>query len=221
VRAAEPAATDPHAGQPLLRTGPPPAEAAAAAIFVHGRGGSARDILTLADELDLPDLACVAPQAAGSTWYPYSFLAPIERNEPGLSSALSVVAGLVRELESEGIPPTRVLIAGFSQGACLAAEFAARHAGRFGGIAVLTGGLIGPDATPRDYEGDFDGTPVFLGSSDPDPHVPWSRVEETAAVFEGLGASVDLRRYPGMGHTVNEEELEAVRGLAAALSEDR
>lgn len=201
--------------------GPPPAQASGAAIFVHGRGGSARDILTLAAELALPDLACLAPQAAGSTWYPYSFLAPIERNEPGLSSGLSVLAGLVDELESEGIPPERVLIAGFSQGACLGSEFAARHATRFGGLAVLTGGLLGPEGTPRDYEGDFDGTPVFLGSSDPDPHVPWTRVEETAAVFEGMGASVELRRYPGMGHTVNAEELEAVSAIASAMLESR
>lgn len=204
-----------------MRMGPPPAEASGAAIFVHGRGGSARDILTLAAELALPDLACLAPQAAGSTWYPYSFLAPIERNEPGLSSALSVLAGLVDELKSEGIPPARILIAGFSQGACLASEFAARHATRFGGLAVLTGGLLGPDGTPRDYEGGFEGTPVFLGSSDPDPHVPWARVEETAAVFEGMGASVELRRYPGMGHTVNAEEIEATRAIASAMLESR
>lgn len=212
-------AADPHAGGPVLRAGLPPEEATGAAILVHGRGGSARDILTLSDELRVPGLAWVAPQAARSTWYPESFLSPVERNEPALSSALAVLARRVEELGSRGIPPRRILIAGFSQGACLAAEFAARHATRFGGVAVLTGGLIGPDGTPRDYAGDFDGTPVFLGAGDPDPHVPWARVEETAAVFERMGGAVDLRRYGGLGHTVNRDELDAVRAIAMSMTE--
>lgn len=206
-----------HAGQPVLRAGEPLEEATAAAILVHGRGGSARDILSMATELSTPGLAIIAPQAAGSTWYPYGFMAPIERNEPDLSSALSVLSELVDDLAACDLPPEKILLLGFSQGACLATEFVARSATRFGAVAGLTGGLIGPESTPRDYAGKLSGMPVFLGSSDPDPHVPWSRVVETADVFAAMGAVVDLRRYPGMGHAVNREELEVVRALAVGL----
>jgi phospholipase/carboxylesterase len=172
-------------------------------------------MLNLANELEIPDVAWVAPQAAGHTWYPYSFLAPIEQNEPGLSSALGVLGSLVREFGDAGIPPKRVGVLGFSQGACLALEFAARTANRYAAVVGLSGGLIGPPGTPRDYRGSLDGTPVFLGCSDVDAHIPVERVRESATVFRRLNAHVDERIYPGMGHTINEEELEAVRELLA------
>jgi len=204
---------DAHAGQPVLHRGPPPAEARLAAILVHGRGGSARDILGLAEDLDLTDVAYLAPQAAGHTWYPFSFLSPIEQNEPGLSSGLRVIAGLIASLLEQGVPPERVGLIGFSQGACLSLEFAARHARRYAGLAGLSGGVIGPPGTPRDYAGSLEGTPVFLGCSDIDPHIPVERVRESAEVFRRLGATVDERIYPRMGHSINREELEAVRAL--------
>ena len=207
---------DPHAGQPVLRRGPAPAQARVAVILVHGRGDSAAGILGLADEFDLPDVTWLAPDAAGHTWYPYSFLAPLAQNEPGLSSGLGVIATLLATLGSEGIPPERVVLMGFSQGACLSQEFAARHARRYRAIVGLSGGLIGPPGTLRDYQGAFADTPVFLGCSDIDPHIPVERVHESAAVFRRMGAHVDARIYPGMGHTVNGDELEAVRALLMA-----
>jgi predicted esterase len=206
---------DPHAGQPVLTLGPAVADARRVVICVHGRGASAEDILGLARTLRLKDVAFVAPQAAGHTWYPYSFLSPTERNEPGLSSALRVLGGLVSSFEAEGIGADRIGLLGFSQGACLSLEFAARHARRFGGIAGLSGGLIGPAGTPRDYAGMFDGAPVFLGCSDVDSHVPVERVHETADVLRRMGARVDERIYPGMGHLVNDDEVEAVREMFA------
>lgn len=182
-------------------------------IAVHGRGGSAEDMLALARELHHPDFAYLAPQAPGNTWYPYSFLAPIESNEPGLSSGLATLRELVERIESAGVPAGRIVLLGFSQGACLTLEFAAHHACRYGAIVGLSGGLIGPDGTPRDYPGSFERTPVFLGCSDRDPHIPKARVDETARVFEGMGAEVTERIYPGMGHTVIPDELDLVRGL--------
>ncbi|MGN6563511.1 MAG: alpha/beta hydrolase [Thermomicrobiales bacterium] len=209
---------DPHAGALVLTNGALLKGARAAVLALHGRGAGARDILALTKALDLGDsVAVVAPEAAGNTWYPYSFLAPLGRNEPYLSSALKLLDTLVTYLADHDIPAERVVLLGFSQGACLAAEYAARRARRWGGVVVLTGGLIGPDGTPRDYEGALDGTPVFLGAGDPDAHVPWTRVEETAAVFERLGAAVTMRRYPGMPHTVNEDEITAVQALLDGL----
>lgn len=199
----------PHQGQPVQAAGVPLDQARALVILVHGRGGSAADILGLARELMLDDVAFLAPQASGSTWYPYSFLAPIENNEPGLSSGLATIEKISQDAVTAGIPSERQMVLGFSQGACLTLEFAARHPRRYGGIVGFTGGLVGPPGTPRDYPGSFDGTPFFIGSSDPDPHVPWERVEETAQVVEGMGGKVDLRRYPGMPHTINAEEIEA------------
>ncbi len=197
----------------VVTAGPPPAEAAGAVILVHGRGATAEDILGLARELHRTDLAYLAPQATGRTWYPFSFLATLADNEPNLSSALAVLAALVAGLAGEGVAAERVAVVGFSQGACLALEFAARHPRRYAGVAGLTGGLIGPPGTPRDYPGSLAGTPVFLGAGDPDPHVPWERVEESAQVLARMGAEVIHRRYPGMGHTINHEELAAVRAL--------
>jgi predicted esterase len=182
-------------------------------ILVHGRGASADDILALAEELGLSDVAYLAPQAAGSTWYPHSFLAPLADNEPGLSSALGVIGGLVSDLGRQHVPPERIAVLGFSQGACLALEFAARHPRRYAAIVGLSGGLIGPPGTPRNYSGTLAGTPVFLGCSDVDPHIPLARVRESAEIFRKLEASVDERIYPKMGHTVNVNEIAAIRAL--------
>jgi predicted esterase len=204
---------DPHANQPLLHHGAPIGRARLAVIMVHGRGGSPEDILGLASELTVPDVAYLAPTAAGQTWYPQSFLAPIEQNEPGVSSALGVVAGLVESLARQGVPAGRVAILGFSQGACLTLEFAARHAQRYAGVIGLSGGLIGPPGTSRAYAGTLAGTPVFLGCSDVDPHIPVERVHESADVFRRLAASVDERIYPRMGHTVSRDEIDAVNAL--------
>lgn len=220
----------PHDDQPLLHAGAEWADASVAVVLVHGRGDSARGILGLAREFERADIAYLAPQAAGGAWYPNSFLAPIEANEPHLSSAVEAVMRAVGEAEAAGIPRERIVLGGFSQGACLATEVAARHAGRWGGVFALSGGLIGtgpgPDDAPRlpgmggsyaekafDYDGALGGTPVFLGCSDVDPHIPLVRVETTAAVFARLGAEVDARVYPGFGHTVNMDEIEAVRAL--------
>ena len=168
----------------------------------------------------------LAPQAAGNTWYPYSFLAPLEANEPFLGSALRAVGSVVEAVAEAGIPPERTVLLGFSQGACLAAEFAARNARRYGGLVILSGGLIGtstiegaasPDDKEFDYAGGFDGTPVLLGCSDIDPHIPSARVRRTTEVLSSMGAEVTERIYPGMGHTVNEDEIRWVRGLLARL----
>ena len=184
-------------------------------IMVHGRGASAEDMLGLAAELRLPDVAILAPQAAGRTWYPYSFLSPIADNEPGITSGLGVIARLIDGLVAQQVPHTQIALLGFSQGACLSLEFAARHPRRYKAVFGLSGGLIGPPGTPREYPGQLDGAPIFLGCSDIDPHIPLARVHETAEVLRHMGGAVDERIYPRMGHTVNENELAAV---VAALS---
>ncbi len=206
-----------HEGQPVRRAGRPLAEAGAAMILVHGRGATAGSILTLANYLPHPTMAYLAPQAAGQTWYPYSFLAPLSENEPYLSSALARLGELLAEVTAAGIPPERIVWVGFSQGACLAAEFVARHAQRYGGLVLFSGGLIGPPGTPRAYTGRLAGTPVFLGCSDQDAHIPLTRVEETAETLARLGAVVDKRIYPRMGHTINDDEIAAAAALVAAL----
>jgi predicted esterase len=207
--------TDPHAGQPVLHIGTPPEQARRSVILVHGRGGGADDMLGLAREFQVADVAYLAPQAAQNTWYPYSFLSPIEQNEPWLTSALQVLERLVLTLGERGVPPDRIGLLGFSQGACLALEFGARHAQRYAAVIGLSGGLIGPPGTPRNYEGSLSGTPVFLGCSDVDPHIPLERVHESAEVLKRIGASVDERIYRGMGHTVNADEITAVSALLA------
>ena len=208
-----PTPLDPHAGQPILHRGAPIAEARLATVLIHGRGASAEDILGLSQEFHADDVAYLAPQAAGNTWYPYSFLAPTAQNEPGLSSALGVIASILATLEEQGLAANRIVLMGFSQGACLTAEFAARHARRYAGVAALSGGLIGPPGTPRDYPGRFDGTPIFVGCSDVDPHIPVERVRESADVFRRMGATVDERIYRGMGHTVSQDEIAAVNKI--------
>jgi predicted esterase len=206
---------DPHAGQPVLRVGPSPEQARLTAILLHGRGASAEDILGLARQFTAGDVAYLAPQAARSTWYPYSFLAPLEQNEPWLGSALRLIANLVQDLGGHGVAADRIALMGFSQGACLALEFAARHARRYAAVVAFTGGLIGPPGTAWDDAGDFAGTPIFIGSSDVDPHVPVARVHESTAILRGMGAEVDERIYPGMGHTINADELAAADALLA------
>ena len=207
---------DLHRGQPVLTLGPPPSSARVAMIMVHGRGASAEDMLSLAGELRTADVAFLAPQAAGRTWYPYSFLSPIRDNEPGITSGLGVIAGLIDGLVAQQIPIGRIALIGFSQGACLSLEFAARQPQRYQAVIGLSGGLIGPPGTPRGYPGSLDGAPALLGCSDIDPHIPLARVQETAEVFRRMGASVDERIYPRMGHTVNEDEIKAVRALLTA-----
>ncbi len=203
----------PHQGQPLVLAGEPLGSARAAMVMVHGRGATAQDILTLTADLHWPGFAFLAPQAAGNTWYPNSFLAPIANNEPSLSSGLSVIASLLDQLARVGIPAERTIILGFSQGACLSLEYVARNARRYGGVVGLSGGLIGPEGTPRDYPGSLAGTPVFLGCSDVDPHIPKERVEQAAEVLRLLGGSVTTRLYARMDHTVNQDELHFVRGM--------
>jgi len=207
------AGQDPHRDQPVVPAGRPLDKASAVLILVHGRGGNAEGMLQLARALDRDDVAYLAPQAAGNTWYPFSFLAPLERNEPYLGSALGKLASVVEGVLDAGIPAEKVLLLGFSQGACLTLEFAARYPRRYGAVIGLTGGVIGPDGTPRDYPGSLEGTTVFIGTSAPDPHVPLGRVEESARVLERMGAWVEVRVYPGRPHTVNEDELERVRAL--------
>jgi predicted esterase len=209
-------ASDPHAGQPVLWSGASPKDARLAAILLHGRGASAEDILGLAGQFSARDVAYIAPQAASSTWYPHSFLAPLQQNEPWLGSALRVVAGLVDALQQQGIASEQLVVMGFSQGACLSLEFAARHARRYAAVVAFTGGLIGPPGTPRNYTGDFANTPIFIGSSDVDPHVPLDRVRESSAVFRRMGANVDERIYPRMSHSINADELEATAALLGA-----
>ena len=206
----------PHEGQPVRQAGEQLGRARAAMVMVHGRGGSADDILTLSEELLLPGFAYVAPQAAGHTWYPNSFLAPIGSNQPFLDSALRRIESLVADLLNRGVAGERIALLGFSQGACLVTEFAARHPRRYGGVVAFSGGLIGPPGTPRDYAGSLDGTPVFLGCSDVDFHIPAERVRESADVMRRLGGDVTMRLYPGMGHLVNEDEIDAVRAMLAA-----
>jgi phospholipase/carboxylesterase len=211
----------PHQGQAVLAAGEPLEHAQAAMIMLHGRGASAEDILNLAAEVSRPGFTYLAPQAAGFSWYPQSFLAPIAQNEPGLSSGLAVIASLIERLDAAGIPPQRTILLGFSQGACLSLEFVARNARRYGGVACLSGGLIGPDESPRDYAGSLAATPIFLGCSDVDLHIPKERVLFSAEVLRLLGAALTLKLYPQMGHTVNRDELEAVRAMMQHLVGDQ
>ena len=204
---------DPHDNQPVLHAGAPLSDARLAVIMLHGRGASAEDILGVSGEFSHPDIAYLAPQAAGNTWYPYSFLMPLEQNEPSLSSALRLIETLLASLSARNFPAEKVAVMGFSQGACLSLEFVARHARRYAAVAAFSGGVIGPPGTPRNYAGSLDGTPVFMGCSDIDAHIPVDRVYESADIFTHLGAIVDSRIYPRMGHTINEDEIAAVDAM--------
>jgi predicted esterase len=203
-------------GQRIVQAGEPLETARAAMILVHGRGATAEDIMTIAPEVQQPGWAYLAPQAAGNVWYPNPFTAPLDSNEPYLSAALDMLSRLLERVEA-AIPVHRVVMLGFSQGACLATEFAVRNARRYGGIVSLSGGLIGPDGTPRDYPGSFEGTPAVLGASDVDPYFKKERVSEAAGVLKRMGAEVTMTLYPGMGHLVSEDEIEKVRELVAAI----
>jgi len=198
---------DPHRDQPVHRLGPKLEDAAGAVIMLHGRGATADDILNLAQAIYHPRLTYLAPSAAGNAWYPQTFLAPREENEPWLSSALKKIASVAQLAKDSGIPSDRIVVCGFSQGACLSAEFVATHPGRYAGVLAFTGGLIGPPDSPLDYSGDLLGTPVFLGSGDQDPYIPWYRVQQTADVLSGMNAQVTLQCYPGRPHTVSGEEI--------------
>jgi len=205
----------------IATAGMPLAHAKAAVIMLHGRGASAGDMLSLVELLGQPDMAYLAPQAPGASWYPYSFLEPIARNEPALSQALATVDGVLAHLSEHGLPPDRVVLLGFSQGGCLALEYTARHARRYGGAVGLSAGLIGPPGTPRNYAGTLAGTPVFIGCSDVDFHIPLARVHESTEVLRRLGGDVTERIYPGLGHTINDDEIAHVRRiLAAAVAAD-
>src|SRR2546425_9710711 len=206
----------PHQGQPVRQAGEPLDRARAAMILVHGRGASAADIMTIADEMRFPGVAYLAPQPAGSTWYPNPFPAPLESNDPYLGSALDVLSSLLAKVET-AVPAEKVVLLGFSQGACLTLEFAARHARRYGGVVGLSGALIGPDDAPREYPGSLAGTPVLLGCSDSDPHVSARRVREAGEGVRRLGGEGEVRIYPGLGHEVNEDEIRLVRALMSEL----
>ena len=207
----------PHAGQPILRAGAAPDAARAAMIMIHGRNAAPANILDLVPVLDRPEFLYVAPAAAGGTWYPLSFMAPREKNEPGISSGLSVIESLVNDLMTV-FTPHQIMLLGFSQGACLTSEFSIRHPRRYGGVMVLSGGLIGPPGTSWDtVTTSLDGTPVFLGCSDVDSHIPAERVLESEAVFRRLGAAVTRKLYPGMGHTVIGDEIDQVQRVMDAV----
>ncbi len=212
----------PHQGQPVINKGKPLEKAKGVVILLHGRGATAESILTLAIELQktgdgqtahqahggsLVDLAWMAPQASFNTWYPYSFLSPPEQNEPGLSSVFQVIEELIDQVTEAGILKKNIVLAGFSQGACLASEFAARNPDRYGGVVALSGGLMGPEVDPGRYSGSMEGTPVFFGCSDYDHYIPEERVHESAELFERIGADVTKKIYEGLGHTVNKDEF--------------
>lgn len=185
-------------------------------VMIHGRGGSAEDILSLASHLDVNDFTLLAPQATNNTWYPYSFLAPPDQNEPWLSSALSLLKETVDDLLNKGIPADHIYFLGFSQGACLTLEYVSRHAMQYGGVAAFTGGLIGEKIYPQNYSGDFHGTPIFIGTSDPDPHVPVARVYATSNILRDMHAEVTEKIYPNMGHTISQDEIEMANRLVFA-----
>jgi phospholipase/carboxylesterase len=205
--------SDPHRDQPVLTLGAGLSQATAAVILLHGRGASAEDILGLATEMYDERFAYLAPQAAGNAWYPYSFMAPIEKNEPWLSSALAKVATIVQQAVAAGFSRDRIFVCGFSQGACLSSEFVARNPARYGGLIAFTGGLIGPPDADLHHEGNLGEMPALFSSGDPDPHVPWSRVLESAEQFTAMGAAVKTQRYPGRPHTVLPQEINSAREL--------
>lgn len=182
-------------------------------IMLHGRGGSAEDILSLSSYLNVNDFTLLAPQASNNTWYPYSFLAPPSQNEPWLSSALDLLKELLEELKNEGVKNENIYFLGFSQGACLTLEFVTRNAGRYGGVVAFTGGLIGDKIYNENYKGNFQNTPVFIGTSDPDPHVPVERVYATTNILKDMNADVTEKVYLNMGHTISQDEIESANKI--------
>lgn len=206
----------PHQNPKIVTHGVSPDEADLAMIMIHGRGASAESIITLSNEFDTGNIHYRAPQADQFTWYPYSFLQPTDRNEPGLSSGLQLIFDMISDLESEGIPKEKIILLGFSQGACLSTEFVARHPAKYGGIIALSGGLIGDSIKKENYESDLEDTPYFVGCSDVDPHIPEERVNESAEVMNKLGAEVTKQIYPGMGHTVNQDEIDHIKKIISS-----
>jgi phospholipase/carboxylesterase len=194
----------------FITSGLPVQQAGKAIVMLHGRGATAADIISLQRVLKLDDMAIFAPQANGNTWYPYSFMAPVEQNQPALDAALALVGEVVSEIEAAGVPADQIYFAGFSQGACLTLEYTARNARRYGGIIAFTGGLVGQELAIGNYKGDFGQTPVFISTGNPDPHVPVSRVNESVAVLKGMNASVNEVIYPGRPHTILQEEIQLV-----------
>ena len=209
--------TGPHQDQPLVTDGTAVEEANAALVLVHGRGATARGIINTMGRLHRPGVALLAPQAARNTWYPNSFLEPVERNEPYRSSGLDAIGAAIETANDAGIPTERTMVIGFSQGACLGSEFIARNPTRYGGAVSFSGGLIGETVDHDDYAGDLEETPYFIGCSDVDPHIPLERVNLTAELLDELGADVEKRLYEGMGHGVNEDEIEYVSGMVDSL----
>lgn len=213
-----PALPHPHAGTPLLSIGSSLPDAKSALVLLHGRGASAEDMIGLAQAFILPTgMTVLAPQASGRVWYPQRFIAPLAANEPYLSSALRRVDEVTSLLQENGIPTERVIVGGFSQGACLAAEYVLRSQRRWGGLLVFSGGFIGPLDTRRQPAGRLEGTPVFLGCSDIDPHIPLTRFKETASILEAMGAHVTARIYTGMGHTINQDEVDSAQAIVSGL----
>ncbi|MGH7613884.1 MAG: alpha/beta hydrolase [Gemmatimonadales bacterium] len=208
---------DPHRDQPVLQGGALLPEAAGMLVLLHGRGGSAQEMLAMARDLDRPRFAWFAPEAAGRLWYPFSLLEKPERNRPHLSSALALLKRVLEKIAAAHVGPERVVLLGFSQGASVALEFAARNPQRYGGLVALSGALLGPEGTPRDYAGSLAGTPLFLGCGDMDSHLPKRRVDETATVFERLGATVTKRIYRGLGHAIDPDEIACARGMLDAI----
>lgn len=197
----------------IVTAGVPLEQAKKVLIMIHGRGGSARDIISLAPHLNVADFAIIAPQATGNTWYPQSFLAPPSANEPYLSDALQLLTLVVADVLAAGISRENIYFLGFSQGACLTLEFTTRNAAHYGGIVAFTGGLIGDKLYTENYKGNFNQTPVYIGSSDPDFHVPVSRVHESEAMLQSMGAHVTATIYPNMGHTITGEEINQANKL--------
>jgi phospholipase/carboxylesterase len=211
----------PHQESEIFEHGASLSRAAAAMIMVHGRGALAKGMLPLTDQFAQPDFHYLAPQAQNHTWYPYSFLEPTEKNQPGISSGLQLLYDLLESVAQAHIPKEKIILLGFSQGACLATEFAARHPQKLGGVVAYSGGLIGPEINLENYSGSMDQTPVFIGCADNDPHVPQERLNETESVFEKLNADVNKQIYKGMGHTIIEEEIKQVRGMMADVLMDK
>ncbi len=200
----------------IITAGTPLAQAKGALVMLHGRGGTARNIISLASDFNLADFAILSPQATNQSWYPYSFMAPVEENQPALNSALEVIGQTVEDIIAAGIPADKIYFAGFSQGACLTLEYIARNAQRFGGAVAFTGGLVGEELVTSNYKGDFAATPILITTGDPDPHVPLSRVDESVSVLKNLGAEVTLKVFKGRPHTILREEIELANQLIFA-----